>query len=332
MLFVSSLFAPSVTVEDILSDRSATASCPKGFKRVGYLCYSVYPFQLNYYDAKVLCKKRHSTLPSSRSVYDDQFLYTSIAGKKNFWLGLRINRYRLGDYPSNIRFDDGHPLSSYSNYDEVIQKNARPIVDDECFGIGSFLSDTGEDIHWIRSNCNDTLDIYEQTLQPSPRKEAVKFCRKQGGNLIDITDVHEEEYIKSKESTVSEISNGTPVWLNLKRFGWHWAWECSGEVLSRSTYQNWAVNEPNSICTKMGSECKADYAVLMNSKWFDADQREFYGVICKFTGIQTYPSAPIFIPSPLDPKKGRTLLLYSRLHKERAVMRVMLILDYYLPS
>lgn len=88
-----------------------------------------------------------------------------------------------------------------------------------------------------------------------------------------------------KRYSSAEVTNGTAVWLSLKRFGWHWAWEHDGMILSRNTYQNWAINEPDSVCTKKTTECQANYAALIKGKWFDADEEETYGIVCKFTGL-----------------------------------------------
>ncbi|NXO79202.1 MRC1 protein, partial [Sitta europaea] len=109
--------------------------------------------------------------------------------------------------------------------------------------------------------------------------QARKSCQQQKAELLSITDIHEQTYLK-------ELTEGTDsaLWIGLNRLDLSSGWEWIGG--SPFQYLNWAPGSPSPesgrLCAVLNPETKAKWQNL------ECDQR--LGYICKKRNITLVPS------------------------------------------
>uniref|UniRef100_A0A8C9N760 Macrophage mannose receptor 1-like n=1 Tax=Serinus canaria TaxID=9135 RepID=A0A8C9N760_SERCA len=118
--------------------------------------------------------------------------------------------------------------------------------------------------------------------------QARKSCQQQNAELLSITDIHEQTYLK-------ELTEGTDsaLWIGLNRLDLSSGWEWIGG--SPFQYLNWAPGSPSpefgKLCAVLSPETKA--------KWQNWGCDQKLGYICKKRNFTLAPSG--IFPSPSDP-------------------------------
>ncbi|NXN25750.1 MRC1 protein, partial [Nycticryphes semicollaris] len=109
--------------------------------------------------------------------------------------------------------------------------------------------------------------------------EARKSCQQQNAELLSITDIHEQMYLKGKEVkqtlTYTQDMFNSALWIGLNRLdlrsGWEWIRS------SPFQYLNWAPGSPSpesgKLCVVLNPEKKA--------KWQNLDCDQKLGYVCK---------------------------------------------------
>ncbi|XP_058675062.1 macrophage mannose receptor 1-like isoform X1 [Ammospiza caudacuta] len=111
--------------------------------------------------------------------------------------------------------------------------------------------------------------------------QARKSCQQQNAELLSITDIHEQTYLK-------ELTEGTDsaLWIGLNRLDLSSGWEWIGG--SPFQYLNWAPGSPSpesgKLCAVLNPETKA--------KWQNWECDQKLGYICKKRNFTLVPSEP----------------------------------------
>ncbi|NWR44647.1 MRC1 protein, partial [Regulus satrapa] len=126
--------------------------------------------------------------------------------------------------------------------------------------------------------------------------QARKSCQQQNAELLSITDINEQAYLKGKTvKQTLELTEGTDsaLWIGLNRLDLSSGWEWIGG--SPFQYLNWAPGSPSpesrKICAVLNPEAKA--------KWQNLECDQKLGYICKkknFTLIPTGDPGPVACP------------------------------------
>ncbi|KFP25770.1 Macrophage mannose receptor 1, partial [Colius striatus] len=112
--------------------------------------------------------------------------------------------------------------------------------------------------------------------------QARKSCQQQNAELLSITNIHEQTYLK-------DLIEGTDsaLWIGLNRLDLRSGWEWIGG--SPFQYLNWAPGNPSpksgKFCVVLNPETKA--------KWKNLECEERLGYICKKRNFTLVPSADI---------------------------------------
>uniref|UniRef100_A0A8C5J7J6 MRC1 protein n=1 Tax=Junco hyemalis TaxID=40217 RepID=A0A8C5J7J6_JUNHY len=119
--------------------------------------------------------------------------------------------------------------------------------------------------------------------------QARKSCQQQNAELLSITDIHEQTYLK-------ELTEGTDsaLWIGLNRLDLSSGWEWIGG--SPFQYLNWAPGSPSpesgKLCAVLNPETKA--------KWQNWECDQKLGYICKkrnFTLVPSGDPGPVTCPA-----------------------------------
>ncbi|NXE05182.1 MRC1 protein, partial [Lophotis ruficrista] len=120
--------------------------------------------------------------------------------------------------------------------------------------------------------------------------QARKSCQQQNAELLSITDIHEQTYLKGKELTEGTDS---ALWIGLNRLDLRSGWEWIGG--SPFQYLNWAPGSPSpesgKLCVVLNPETKA--------KWQNWECDQKLGYICKkrnFTFVPSGDTGPVICP------------------------------------
>ncbi|XP_027514430.1 macrophage mannose receptor 1-like [Corapipo altera] len=112
--------------------------------------------------------------------------------------------------------------------------------------------------------------------------QARRSCQQQNAELLSITDIHEQTYLK-------ELTEGTDsaLWIGLNRLDLRSGWEWVGS--SPFQYLNWAPGSPSpesgKICAVLNPETKA--------KWQNWECDQKLGYICKKKNFTLVPSGDV---------------------------------------
>ncbi|XP_053915277.1 macrophage mannose receptor 1 isoform X1 [Cuculus canorus] len=112
--------------------------------------------------------------------------------------------------------------------------------------------------------------------------QARKSCQQQNAELLSITNIHEQTYVK-------DLTEGTDsaLWIGLNRLDLRSGWEWIGS--SPFQYLNWAPGSPSpeieKLCAVLNPETKA--------KWQNWECDQKLGYICKKTNFTLAPSGDI---------------------------------------
>ncbi|KFW86143.1 Macrophage mannose receptor 1, partial [Manacus vitellinus] len=112
--------------------------------------------------------------------------------------------------------------------------------------------------------------------------QARRSCQQQNAELLSITDIHEQTYLK-------ELTEGTDsaLWIGLNRLDLRSGWEWIGS--SPFQYLNWAPGSPSpesgKICAVLNPETKA--------KWQNWECDQKLGYICKKKNFTLVPSGDV---------------------------------------
>uniref|UniRef100_A0A8C3EKU1 Uncharacterized protein n=1 Tax=Corvus moneduloides TaxID=1196302 RepID=A0A8C3EKU1_CORMO len=118
--------------------------------------------------------------------------------------------------------------------------------------------------------------------------QARRSCQQQNAELLSITDIHEQTYLK-------ELTEGTDsaLWIGLNRLDLTSGWEWTGG--SPFQYLNWAPGSPSpesgKLCAVLNPETKA--------KWQNWECDQKLGYICKkrnFTLVPSGDTGPVTCP------------------------------------
>ncbi|NWR15196.1 MRC1 protein, partial [Emberiza fucata] len=127
--------------------------------------------------------------------------------------------------------------------------------------------------------------------------QARKSCQQQNAELLSITGIHEQTYLKGKAvQQTLELTEGTDsaLWIGLNRLDLSSGWEWIGE--SPFQYLNWAPGSPSpesgKLCVVLNPETKA--------KWQNWGCDQKLGYICKkrnFTLVPSGDPGPVTCPA-----------------------------------
>ncbi|KFZ69403.1 Macrophage mannose receptor 1, partial [Podiceps cristatus] len=132
--------------------------------------------------------------------------------------------------------------------------------------------------------------------------QARKSCQQQNAELLSITDIHEQMYLK-------ELTEGTDsaLWIGLNRLDLRSGWEWIGG--SPFQYLNWAPGSPSpesgKLCAVLNPETKA--------KWQNWGCDEKLGYICKkrnFTLVPSGDTGPVTCPDGWVPYIGHCYRIF----------------------
>ncbi|XP_066536475.1 macrophage mannose receptor 1-like [Hoplias malabaricus] len=158
-----------------------------------------------------------------------------------------------------------------------------------------------DDNFWVK---NPLTDVYYQLNEESALKwyQARKSCQQQGGDLLSITEPHEQTFISGLTQTT-----GAVLWTGLNSLdassGWHWV---NGQPLR---YLKWLSGQPSSL---PGHSCGV-LSQLHGFEWSTALCSERHGYICQ-RGLST-PTVPPAVhtgscTTPWIPYSGHCYHLY----------------------
>ncbi|NXR28021.1 MRC1 protein, partial [Cinclus mexicanus] len=126
--------------------------------------------------------------------------------------------------------------------------------------------------------------------------QARKSCQQQNAELLSITDIHEQTYLKGRAvKQTLELTEGTDsaLWIGLNRLDLSSGWEWIGG--SPFQYLNWAPGSPSpesgNLCAVLNPEIEA--------KWQNWECDQKLGYICKkrnFTLIPSGDPGPVTCP------------------------------------
>ncbi|NWW74487.1 MRC1 protein, partial [Climacteris rufus] len=126
--------------------------------------------------------------------------------------------------------------------------------------------------------------------------QARRSCQQQSAELLSITDIHEQTYLKGKAIKQNlELTEGidSALWIGLNRLDLRGGWEWIGG--SPFQYLNWAPGSPSpesgKLCAVLNPETKA--------KWQNLECDQKLGYICKkrnFTLVPSGDTGPVTCP------------------------------------
>ncbi|NXO00786.1 MRC1 protein, partial [Rhinopomastus cyanomelas] len=144
-----------------------------------------------------------------------------------------------------------------------------------------FCPSKDEDITWTT---DPLTNVHYQINSDSALTwhQARKSCQQQNAELLSITDIHEQAYLKElTEDTDSAL------WIGLNRLDLRSGWEWIGG--SPFQYLNWAPGSPSpgsgKLCVVLNPETKA--------KWENLECDQKLGYICKKRNLTLVPSGAI---------------------------------------
>ncbi|XP_066537164.1 macrophage mannose receptor 1-like [Hoplias malabaricus] len=158
-----------------------------------------------------------------------------------------------------------------------------------------------DDDFWVK---NPLTDVYYQLNEESALNwyQARKSCQQQGGDLLSVTEPHEQTFISGLTQ-----KTGAVLWTGLNSLdassGWHWV---NGQPLR---YLKWLSGQPSSL---PGHSCGV-LSQLHGSEWSTALCSDRHGYICQ-RGLST-PTVPPAVhtgscTTPWIPYSGHCYLLY----------------------
>ncbi|XP_037118943.1 macrophage mannose receptor 1-like [Syngnathus acus] len=209
---------------------ASASDCDDGNILYGDHCYLFGPGRETQEDAEEFCLARGAHLPRVHSKRDGQFLHDNFV-RNDLWVGLKKkgNNYKWSDGTA-LDYED---LGYYSGGDcAIIGYQARIYLNSPCYWKQSVICQTAkrgggrpqlpplvgqpdwtEKCGWWLDNPTDDFCYLMINRQPTETwQEAQNDCRRFGGNLLSITDSHEQAFIEGFIKTLAVDA----LWLGAK--------------------------------------------------------------------------------------------------------------------